>query len=115
MAKPTIEQLDTDISALKRERDLIMLDGTKEVQAALRAGKVATLAEDLEALQRTLSTESVAYQQVRNVVTVLRNVRRLIDSEVDRIGALAQQPAPEPPTLAAQGGGNQDPPPPNPK
>ncbi|WP_257540685.1 hypothetical protein [Sphingobium sp. CFD-1] len=63
------------------------------MKAALVAGKVATLADDLEALLPGLSNESVAAQQARNVISVMRNVRGLVDGEISRIEALVE---PEP-------------------
>lgn len=93
MTQPTIAELDQQIADLQRQRDLASLDGSKAVKAALVAGKVATLADDLEALLLGLSNESVAAQQARNVISVIRNVRGLVDGEISRIEALVE---PEP-------------------
>ncbi|SCW77801.1 hypothetical protein SAMN02927924_02832 [Sphingobium faniae] len=96
MTEPTIAELDQQIADLQRQRDLASLNGSKAVKAALVAGKVATLAEDLEALLPDLSNESVAAQQARNVISVIRNVRGLVDGEISRIEALVE-PEPEEP------------------
>ncbi|EQA96865.1 hypothetical protein [Sphingobium baderi] len=96
MTEPTIAQLDAQIADLQRQRDLASLNGSKAVKAALVAGKVATLAEDLEALLPDLSNESVAAQQARNVISVIRNVRGLVDGEISRIEAMVE-PEPEEP------------------
>jgi len=96
MTEPTIAQLDAQIADLQRQRDLASLNGSKAVKAALVAGKVATLAEDLEALLPDLSNESVAAQQARNVISVIRNVRGLVDGEISRIEAMVE-PQPEEP------------------
>lgn len=98
MPEPTIAELDAQISDLKRQRDIAELDGAKAIQAALVAGKVGTLAEDLEVILPALSSESLSAQQARNVVSIVRNVRNLIDGEVSRIQAIVDaQAEPEAP------------------
>ncbi len=85
MADPTVSEIDAQIAELQRQRDIKSLEGSQAVAAALKAGKVATLAEDLEALITDLSPASMAYQQARNVISVITNTRNLIDGDVARI------------------------------
>lgn len=92
MTERTISDIDADIVRLHRERDVASLEGSRAVKAALVAGKVATLAEDLEALLPSLSTQSVAYQQASNLISVVRGTRSLVDGEVARIEALVASP-----------------------
>lgn len=88
MADPTVSEIDAQIAELQRQRDIKSLEGSQAVAAALKAGKVATLAEDLEALITDLSPASMAYQQARNVISVITNTRNLIDGDVARIQAI---------------------------
>lgn len=89
----TIAELDAQVAELNRQRDLISLAGTKAVQAALVVGNVATLADDLEALLPSLSSDSITAQMTRNVINVVRNTRSLVDGEVARIEALTAEPS----------------------
>ncbi|WP_313437318.1 hypothetical protein [Novosphingobium sp.] len=88
MADPTVSEIDAQIAELQRQRDIKSLEGSQAVAAALKAGKVATLAEDLEALIADLSPASMAYQQARNVISVITNTRNLIDGDVARIQSI---------------------------
>lgn len=88
-----VSELDAQIAELRRQRDIASLDDSKAVQAALVAGKVATLADDLSALISAMSPESVAAQQAGNVINVMRNVKGLVDGEVARIQALVDAQA----------------------
>ena len=49
-AEPTLEELRTQRAEIDRQIAIANLDGLKAIQAALKSGKVATLATDLEAL-----------------------------------------------------------------
>ncbi len=93
MSEPTIAEIDAQIFDLQRQRDIKSLAGSKAVSDALKVGKVATLAEDLAALLPDLSPQSVAYQQARNIITVVTNTRTLIDGDVARIQAMAEAQA----------------------
>ena len=93
MTEPTISELDAQIADLQRQRDIASLEGAKAIKAALVAGKVATLPEDLEALLPSLSVDSIAAQQARNIVSIVRNVRNLVDGEVARIQAIVDAQA----------------------
>ncbi|KMS59967.1 hypothetical protein V474_07645 [Novosphingobium barchaimii LL02] len=88
MTERTISDIDAQIADLKRERDIASLDGSKSVKSVLATGKVATLAADLEALLPSLFTQSVAYQQAMNVISVVTGTRNLVDGEISRIEAL---------------------------
>lgn len=94
MTDKTIAEMDAEIAALERQRDIAALDGTKAVQTLLTADAVASLAADLEALIPDLPVDSVAAQQSRNVMSVLRNVTNLVTIEVSRIEALVEAQAP---------------------
>lgn len=85
MAEPTVSEIDAQIAELQRQRDIKSLEGSQAIAAALKAGKVATLAEDLEALLTDLSPASMAYQQAQNVISVITNTRNLIDGDIARI------------------------------
>lgn len=85
MADPTVSEIDAQIAELQRQRDIKSLEGSQAIAAALKAGKVATLAEDLEALLTDLSPASMAYQQARNVISVVTGTRNLIDGDIARI------------------------------
>lgn len=93
MADPTVSEIDAQIAELQRQRDIKSLEGSQAVAAALKAGKVATLAEDLEALITDLSPASMAYQQARNVISVIINTRNLIDGDIARIQAIVDAQA----------------------
>lgn len=93
MADPTVSEIDAQIAELQRQRDIKSLEGSQAVAAALKAGKVATLAEDLEALIADLSPASMAYQQARNVISVITNTRNLIDGDIARIQGIVDAQA----------------------
>lgn len=93
MADPTVSEIDAQIAELQRQRDIKSLEGSQAIAAALKAGKVATLPEDLEALIADLSPASMAYQQARNVISVITNTRNLIDGDVARIQAIVDAQA----------------------
>ena len=97
MAEPTIEQLDAQIAELQRQRDIASLEGAKAIKAALVAGKVATLDTDLEAILPQLSSESLSAQQARNVISIIKGVRNLVDGEVARIQAIVDAQSPDQP------------------
>lgn len=93
MAEQTIEQLDAQIAELQRQRDIASLEGAKAIKAALVAGNVATLDADLEAILPALSPESLSAQQARNVISIIKGVRNLVDGEVSRIQAIVDAQA----------------------
>lgn len=96
MSEPTIAEIDAQIADLQRERDIRSLEGSKAISDALKAGKVATLEDDLTTLMQGLSPQSVACQQTRNVITVVSNTRKLLAAEIARIQAIVDaQAAPE--------------------
>lgn len=76
---------------LDRRIAIANLDGLKAIQSALKAGKVATLAPDLEALLPQLAPASEMgspHNQATNVINVVRNVTAFFDSEVARVQAI---------------------------
>jgi len=93
MADPTVSEIDAQIAELQRQRDIKSLEGSQAIAAALKAGKVATLAEDLEALLTDLSPASMAYQQARNVISVVTGTRNLIDGDIARIQGIVDAQA----------------------
>jgi hypothetical protein len=93
MAEPTVSEIDAQIAELQRQRDIKSLEGSQAIAAALKAGKVATLAEDLEALLTDLSPASMAYQQARNVISVVTGTRNLIDGDIARIQGIVDAQA----------------------
>jgi len=88
MTELSMNEIDAQIADLQRQRDMKSLEGSKAVASALRNGKVASLAEDLESLIKDLSPQSMAYQQAKNVISVITNTRNLIDGDVTRIQAI---------------------------
>jgi hypothetical protein len=93
MADPTVSEIDAQIAELQRQRDIKSLEGSQAVAAALKSGKVATLAEDLAALIADLSPASTAYQQAKNIISVLTGGRNLIDGDIARIQAIVDAQA----------------------
>lgn len=93
MAEQTVSEIDAQIAELQRQRDIKSLEGSQAIAAALKAGKVATLAEDLEALLPDLSPASMAYQQARNIISVLTGGRNLIDGDIARIQGIVDAQA----------------------
>ena len=89
-----IEDIDSKILELQRQRDLKSLEGTKAILEALKAGKAGTLAVDLENITKTLSPHSMACQQANNVINVLNNVRNLIEGELGRIQQIVEVQSP---------------------
>lgn len=97
-ANPTPAELLAQRNELDRQIAIANLDGLKAIQAALKAGKVATLATDLEALLPQLAAAAEMgspYKQAGNVINVVRNVTAFFDGEVARVQAIvdAQVPA----------------------
>lgn len=91
MTERTLTEIEADLNSLMRERDLANLAGCKAVAAALHAGKVGTLVDDLTALMPQLSPSSLAAQQTNNVITIVGNVRTLIENEIRRVEDLTAE------------------------
>lgn len=90
MAERTLTQIEEEILVLQKERDLASLNGAKQIQAALVSGKVATLADDLEALLPSVAQSSITGSQTSSLITVLRGTKSLLDSEISRIEKVVQ-------------------------
>lgn len=96
MSTATHSELLAQRAEIDRQIAIANLDGLKAIQSALKAGKVATLAADLEALLSQLapSTEMGSpYSQANNVITTVRNVSNFFDSEVTRVQAIVDAAA----------------------
>lgn len=88
---PTPAQLLAQRNDIDRRIAIANLDGLKAIQSALKSGKVATLATDLEALTPQLAQESAMnspFSQIGNVINAVRNVTNFFDAEVSRVQAL---------------------------
>ncbi|WP_199183800.1 hypothetical protein [Novosphingobium sp. HII-3] len=88
---PTAAQLLAQRNELDKQIAVANLNGLKAVQAALKAGKVATLAADLEALLPQLAPENTMgtpHHQANCVITTVRGVTQFFDREVERVEAL---------------------------
>jgi len=95
-ANPTAAELLAQRNELDRQIAVANLDGLKAIQAALKAGKVATLATDLEALLPQLAPAAEMaspHSQASNVINVMRNVTGFFDGEVARVQALVDAQA----------------------
>ena len=87
-ANPTPAELLAQRNEIDRQISIANLDGLKAMQAALKAGKVATLAADLEALLPQLAPSGEMgspHSQTTNVITTVRNVSNFFDGEVERV------------------------------
>lgn len=96
-ANPTPTQLLAQRNEIDRQIAVANLDGLKAIQSALKAGKVATLATDLEALLPQLAPDAAQgspCNQAGNVITAVRNVTNFFDGEVTRVQALVDAEAP---------------------
>lgn len=93
---PTPAQLLAQRNDIDRQIAIANLDGLKAIQSVLKAGKVATLATDLEALLPQLAPASEMgspHNQAGNVISVVRNVTNFFDGEVARVQALVDAQA----------------------
>ncbi|WP_066769474.1 hypothetical protein [Sphingobium sp. CCH11-B1] len=88
---PTRAELLDQRNEIDRQIAMANLDGLKAALAGMKAGKVATLADDLQAIMPQLTPEpelGSAYNQVLNVISVVRNVAGFLDREVTRVQAI---------------------------
>lgn len=95
-SNPTPAELLAQRNEIDRQISIASLDGLKAIQAALKSGKVATLATDLEALLSQLapsSEMSSPHSQANNVITTVRNVSNFFDGEVARVQAIVDAQA----------------------
>lgn len=95
-ANPTPVELLAQRNELDRQIAIANLDGIKAIQAALKSGKVATLAADLEALLSQLAPSGEMgspHSQATNVITTVRNVSNFFDAEVARVQAIVDAQA----------------------
>ena len=93
---PTPSELLAQRDDLDRQIAIANLEGLKAIQSALKAGKVATLAADIEALLPQLAPASEMgspFSQARNVISVVRNVTGFFDQEVSRVQAMVDAQA----------------------
>lgn len=88
MTTPTISELDEQIAALKRQRDIASLAGLEDFQEILKRPTTVAIGDDLEVILVNLPTGEMAHQQAKNVITVIRQVSGLIDAEVARVTTL---------------------------
>lgn len=97
MSTATPSELLAQRAEIDRQIAVANLDGLKAIQSALKAGKVATLASDLEALLPQLAPApemGSPHNQAGNVINVVRSVTAFFDSEVTRVQALVDAQAP---------------------
>jgi hypothetical protein len=95
-ANPTPAELLAQRDEIDRQIAIANLDGLKDIQAALKSGKVATLAADLEALLPQLAPSGEMgspHSQATNVITTVRNVSNFFDGEVARVQAIVDAQA----------------------
>ena len=95
-ANPTPAELLAQRNEIDRQIAIANLDGLKAIQAALKSGKVATLATDLEALLSQLAPSGEMgspHSQANNVITTVRNVSNFFDAEVARVQAIVDAQA----------------------
>lgn len=95
-ANPTPSELLAQRNEIDRQIAIANLDGLKAIQTALKSGKVATLATDLEALLPQLAPSGEMgspHSQATNVITTVRNVSNFFDREVARVQAIVDAQA----------------------
>lgn len=95
-ANPTPAELLAQRNEIDRQISIANLEGLKAIQAALKSGKVATLATDLEALLTQLAPSGEMgspHSQATNVITTVRNVSNFFDREVARVQAIVDAQA----------------------
>lgn len=95
-ANPTPAELLAQRNEIDRQISIANLEGLKAIQTALKSGKVATLAADLEALLPQLAPSGEMgspHSQATNVITTVRNVSNFFDAEVARVQAIVDAQA----------------------
>ena len=95
-ANPTPSELLAQRNEIDRQIAIANLDGLKAIQTALKSGKVATLATDLEALLPQLAPSGEMgspHSQATNVITTVRNVSNFFDGEVAHVQAIVDAQA----------------------
>ncbi|WP_370171291.1 hypothetical protein [Sphingobium abikonense] len=99
---PTVAELEAQqatLTAAQAELDRQMaaasLGSVQAAKAVLDRAASIKVADDLEPLLEQLPANSVARQQIINVITVNRGVRDLLGRETARLEALAAAPAVE--------------------
>lgn len=95
-ANPTPSELLAQRNEIDRQIAIANLAGLKAIQAAPKAGKVATLATDIEALLPQLAPAAEMgspHNQAGNVINVVRNVTNFFDGEVARVQAIVDAQA----------------------
>lgn len=93
---PTAAELLAQRNELDRQIALANLEGLKAILAALKAGKAATLAEDITALLPQIASDNslgTPFSQASAVVTTMRNVTNYFEGEVARVQALVDAQA----------------------
>ena len=96
MASPNPSELIQQRNEIDRQIAVANLDGLKAILAALKSGKVATLAADLEALLPQLAPApemGSPFSQAQNVISVVRNVTNFYEQEVPRVQAIVDAQA----------------------
>lgn len=95
---PTAAELLAQRNDLDRQIAIANLEGLKAIASALKAGKCATLANDLQALLPQIASDNSLgspYSQAWAVITTMRNVAGFFDGEITRVEALGASEAPE--------------------
>ena len=99
---PTVAELEAQQAALTaqqaeldRQMAAASLASVQAAKAVLDRAASIKVADDLEPVLEQLPANSVARQQITNVITVNRGVRDLLGREVTRLEALAAEPVEE--------------------
>ncbi|WP_300113477.1 hypothetical protein [Sphingobium sp.] len=99
---PTVAQLEAQQAALTaqqaeldRQMAAASLGSVQAAKAVLDRAASVKVADDLEPLLEQLPANSMARQQIMNVINVNRGVRDLLGREVTRLEALAAEPVVE--------------------
>ncbi len=82
---PTAAELLAQRNELDRQIALANLEGLQAILAALKAGKAATLADDITALLPQIASDNslgTPFSQASAVITTMRNVTNYFEGEV---------------------------------
>ncbi|WHO37888.1 hypothetical protein PMI04_015105 [Sphingobium sp. AP49] len=89
---PTLAELMAQQAQLERQIAAASLTGVQAAQAVMDRTSTGKVADDLEALLTDIPAGSQSYQQLFNVINVVRNVKSWLPQEVARLQALAAEP-----------------------
>ncbi|PZR83591.1 MAG: hypothetical protein DI537_34665 [Stutzerimonas stutzeri] len=82
---PTIAELQQQRADISRQIDEASLAGINAALAILQREEVTTMLADLEQAMAGMATDGTPYQQVNNVVSVVRGVTGILSRESARI------------------------------